>query len=353
MSQSSPYVIGRPIGPGYAPFVIAELSANHLGSLERALAIVDAAADAGADAIKLQTFTPASMTLDAHGQGFDIDDGPWKGRSLWELYDEAHTPWEWHETLFAHGRSRGLVVFSTPFDAIAVERLDRLGAPCFKIASFEVGDLELVACAARTNKPLIMSTGMASDDEVATAVDTARRHGDGGVVVLHCVSGYPTPPEDSNLRRIDHLRAAYGVVGLSDHTPGAAVAIASIARGACVIEKHLTLARADGGPDAGFSLEPHEMVEVVRGCQTAWAALGDGSARRPASEAGNRAFRRSLYAVDDIAAGEPLTRANVRAIRPGFGLAPGHLPAVLGTAARTAIARGTPLAWELLTENQP
>ena len=341
--------IGRPIGDTQPPWIVAELSANHLGSLDRALAIVDAAAAAGCDALKLQSFTPATMTLDSAGPGFAITSGPWAGRTLWDLYEEAHTPWAWHPALFARGRERGLTVFSTPFDVDAVARLDALDAPCFKIASFELGDLELIAAAAATGKPVIMSTGMASDDEVATAVATARRHGDGGVVVLHCVSGYPTPPEDSNLRRIDHLRAAYGVVGLSDHTPGAAVAIASIARGACVIEKHLTLARADGGPDAGFSLEPHEMVEVVRGCKTAWAALGDGSARRPASEAGNRAFRRSLYAVDDIAAGEPLTRANVRAIRPGFGLAPGNLPTVLGKAARTAIARGTPLAWELLT----
>ena len=349
MSQSSPYVIGRPIGPGYAPFVIAELSANHLGSLERALAIVDAAADAGADAIKLQTFTPASMTLDAHGQGFDIDDGPWKGRSLWELYDEAHTPWEWHETLFAHGRSRGLVVFSTPFDAIAVERLDRLGAPCFKIASFEVGDLELVACAARTNKPLIMSTGMASDAEVAEAVEVARTHGNGGVAILHCVSGYPTPIEQTNLRRLDALKQFADIVGISDHSPGALVPIAAVARGACLVEKHLTLARSDGGPDAGFSLEPSELVEVVVGAKLAWQALGDGSTKRPAVENTSRAFRRSLYAVNDIAPGEPLTRDNVRSIRPGFGLAPRELPAVLGKAAKVAIARGTPLAWELIS----
>lgn len=345
---SSTYSIGRPIGPGYAPFVIAELSANHLGSLERALAIVDAAADAGADAIKLQTFTPASMTLDAHGQGFDIDDGPWKGRSLWELYDEAHTPWEWHETIFAHGKSRGLVVFSTPFDAIAVERLDRLGAPCFKIASFEVGDLELVACAARTNKPLIMSTGMASDAEVAEAVEVARTNGNGGVAILHCVSGYPTPIEQTNLKRLDALRQFADIVGISDHSPGALVPIAAVARGACLIEKHLTLKRSDGGPDAGFSLEPPELVEVVAGAKLAWQALGDGSTKRPAVETTSRAFRRSLYAVNDIAPGEPLTRDNVRSIRPGFGLAPRELPAVLGKAAKVAIARGTPLAWELI-----
>lgn len=339
--------IGRPIDGAHPPWIVAELSANHLGRLERALAIVDAAADAGCDALKLQSFTPATMTIDSAGPGFAIAAGPWAGRTLWDLYDEAHTPWAWHPALFARGRARGLTVFSTPFDVDAVARLEELGAPAYKIASFELGDLELIAAAAATGKPVILSTGMASDAEVEAAVATARRHGDGSVIVLHCVSGYPTPPEDSNLRRLDHL-AGLAVVGLSDHTLGATVAIAAVARGACAIEKHLTLARADGGPDAGFSLEPAEMAEVVRGCRTAWAALGDGSARRPASETGSRAFRRSLYAVDDIAPGERLTRTNVRAIRPGFGLAPGHLAEVLGRAARVPIARGTPLAWELV-----
>jgi pseudaminic acid synthase len=340
--------IGRPVGPSEPPFVIAELSANHLGSLPRALAIIDAAADAGCDAVKLQTFTPASMTLDERGGGFAIADGPWQGRTLWDLYDEAHTPWEWHPTLFEHAASRGLICFSTPFDAIAVERLDRLGAPAFKIASFELVDLELIACAASTGKPLIMSTGMASDAEVAEAIETARRHGAGGVALLHCVSGYPTPIEQTNLRRLDAI-ARYGtIVGISDHSPGAIVPIAAVARGACIVEKHLTLARADGGPDAGFSLEPAEMAEVVRGCELAWQALGDGGAERPAAEDGSRKFRRSLYAVSDIAAGSELTAHNVRAIRPGFGLAPRELPTVIGKRARVAITRGTPLAWELI-----
>jgi len=339
--------IGRPIGAGHRPFVIAELSANHLGSLERALAIIDAAADAGCDAVKLQTFTPETMTLPSSQGDFHIADGPWQGRSLWELYDEAHTPWDWHPRLFAHGAARGLVVFSTPFDHRAVERLDHLGAPAFKIASFELVDLELIACAARTRKPMILSTGMASDDEIVEAVDTARRHGAGGVALLHCVSGYPTPIEQTNLRRLDAIARHDTVIGISDHSPGAIVPIAAVARGAAIIEKHLTLARADGGPDAGFSLEPAEMAEVVRGVQMAWSALGDGSARRPEAETGSRAFRRSLYAVDDIAPGEELTRGNVRSIRPGFGLPPRTLPAVLGKRARVAIARGTPLAWEL------
>ena len=341
-------VIGRPIGAGHPPYVIAELSANHLGRLDRAHAIIDAAADAGCDAIKLQTYTPATMTL-ATGEGdFHIAEGPWQGRSLWDLYDEAHTPWDWHPQLFAHGAARGLAVFSSPFDEEAVERLDRLGAPAFKIASFELVDLELIACAARTRKPMILSTGMASDAEIVEAVDTARRHGASGVALLHCVSGYPTPIEQINLRRLDAIARHDTVVGISDHSAGAVVPIAAVARGATIIEKHLTLARADGGPDAGFSLEPAEMTEVVRGARLAWSALGDGSARRPKAESGSRRFRRSLYAVDNIAPGEPLTRGNVRSIRPGFGLPPRELPVVLGKRARVAIARGTALAWELI-----
>nr|HEX4316724.1 pseudaminic acid synthase [Kofleriaceae bacterium] len=340
--------IGRPVGPDHPPFVIAELSANHLGSLDRAIAIIDAAADAGADAIKLQTFTPASMTLDERGGDFHIADGPWGGRTLWDLYDEAHTPWDWHPTLFARAAERGLVAFSTPFDEDAVARLDALGAPAFKIASFELVDLELIAACARTGKPLIMSTGMASDREVEDAIETARTHGAGGIALLHCVSGYPTPLDQTNLRRLDALTRFGTLVGISDHSPGAIVPIAAVSRGACIVEKHLTLRRDDGGPDAGFSLEPDEMAEVVRGCRGAWSALGDGSAARPAAEAGSRKFRRSLYAIADIAAGAPMTRDNIRSIRPGLGLPPRELPSVLGRTARVAIARGTPLAWELL-----
>lgn len=336
--------IGRPIGPAYPPWIVAELSANHLGSLDRAKAIIDAAARAGCDAVKLQSFTPATMTLDVRGPGFCIDGGPWAGRTLWDLYEEAHTPWAWHAELFDHAHARGLVAFSTPFDLDAIARLEALDAPAYKIASFEAGELELIAAAAATGKPVILSTGMASDDEVKEAVTAAR--GAGGVIVLHCVSGYPAPPEQMNLRRLTAL-AEHALVGLSDHSPGATIPIAAVALGACVIEKHLTLARADGGPDAGFSLEPDEMAAVVHGCRTAWAARGDGGAARPAVETPNRVFRRSLYAVADIAPGEPMTRANIRAIRPGHGLAPRELPHVLGRVARAPIVRGTPLAWEL------
>lgn len=343
----APIALGRPVGPGHPPWIVAELSANHLGDLARAHAIVDAAAAAGCDAIKFQTFTPASMTLAGDGPGFRIERGPWAGRTLWDLYEEAHLPWAWHGELFAHARAVGLVPFSTPFDPDAVAALGELAPLVWKIASFEAGDDELIAACAATGRPIILSTGMASDDEVAHAVAAARGHGCRELILLHCVSGYPTPPEQMNLRRLTTL-ARLAPVGLSDHSPGAVAPIAAVALGACVIEKHLTLARADGGPDAGFSLEPDEMAEVVRGCRAAWAALGDGSAARPPVEAESRGFRRSLYAVSDIAVGEPLSRANVRAIRPGYGLAPRHLGALLGRPARVAIARGTPLAWELV-----
>lgn len=346
--MSAELVIGRPVGPAHAPFVIAEMSANHLGDKARAHALVDVAAAIGCDAMKLQTFSPSSMTLDTTEGEFTIAGGPWHGRSLWDLYSEAHTPWEWHAELFAHAAARGLVMFSTPFDEDAVARLDALGAPAFKIASFELVDLELVACAARTNKPLIMSTGMASDTEVAEALEVARTAGNGGVALLHCISGYPAPIEQTNVRRMDAIAKHGTVVGISDHSPGAIVPITAVARGASIIEKHLTLARSDGGPDAGFSLEPAEMHEVVRGCKLAWHALGDGSPKRPKAEDGSRRFRRSLYAVADIAPGKPLTRDNVRSIRPGFGLAPRELPALLGRTAKVAIPRGTPLAWELI-----
>lgn len=341
-------VIGRRIARDAKPFVIAELSANHLGNFERALQIVDAAAAAGADAVKLQTFTPASMTLESSEDDFNIPDGPWKGRNLYDLYDEAQTPWEWHAALFERAASLKMVCFSTPFDEESVERLDRLGAPAFKIASFELIDHELIRAAARTNKPLIMSTGMASDAEVGEALEVARSAGTGGIALLHCISGYPAPIAQTNLRRMEKIARHGTVVGISDHSPGAIVPIAAVARGACIIEKHLTLSRDDGGPDAGFSLEPAELAEVTRGVELAWSALGDGSAKRPKAEDGNRRFRRSLYAAADIPPGAALTRENVRSIRPGFGLPPKEISKVTTMHAKVAIKRGTPLAWELI-----
>lgn len=342
-------IAGRPIGPDHAPFVIAELSGNHNGELERALALIDMAAEVGADAVKLQTYTADTITLDHDGPGFRIDGGLWTGRTLHDLYQEASTPWDWHAALFARAAERGLICFSSPFDPTAIDLLEGLGAPAYKIASFEAVDLPLIARAAATGKPLIVSTGMTTPAEVAEALAIARAAGAGGVALLHCTSAYPATFADANLRSIPRLAAEYDcVTGLSDHTPGTAAAVAAVALGACIIEKHVTLARADGGPDAAFSLEPAELAALVRDCRAAWEALGDGAVRRPAAEDANRQFRRSLYVVRDVPAGTVLTEHDVRSIRPGFGLAPKHLPEVLGRRTARALKRGEPVAWDML-----
>jgi N-acetylneuraminate synthase len=337
---------GRPIGPGHPPYLIAEMSGNHNGELSRALALVEATAAAGADAVKLQTYTADTITIDHDGPGFRLEGGLWKGRTLHDLYREAHTPWEWHEPLFARARELGLTIFSSPFDDTAVELLERLEAPAFKIASFEIVDLPLIRRAARSGKPLIISTGLATLGEVADAVEAA---GDVPLVLLHCVSGYPTPPEDCNLRTIPHLSEAFGLpVGLSDHTHGVSVPVAAVALGATVIEKHFTLSRADGGVDSDFSLEPAEFKAMAEATRAAWAALGRVSYGVEPSEAGGRDYRRSLYVVADIAAGEALTAANIRSIRPGFGMAPKHLPELIGRRAGRDLKRGEPLRWDML-----
>jgi pseudaminic acid synthase len=346
---SSIRIAGREIRPEAPPFVIAELSGNHNGDLDRAFAIMKAAAAAGADAIKLQTYTADTMTIDHDGDEFMIEGGLWAARRLYELYQEAGTPWEWHEALFAKGAELGIPVFSSPFDETAVDFLESLGAPAFKIASFEAIDLPLIRKAARTGKPMILSTGMANLAEIGEAVETAREAGCRDLVLLHCVSGYPAPAGDYNLRTIPDLAARFDVaVGLSDHTLSNDTALAAVALGAVAVEKHFTLARADGGPDAAFSLEPAELVSLVRGVRTAWEALGGVDYTRKESERQNVVFRRSLYAVADIAAGEPLTRENIRSIRPGYGLAPKHFDTLLGRRARGAIARGTALSWDLV-----
>ncbi len=337
-------IAGRAIGSDAPPFVIAELSGNHNGDLGRAMRLVEAAAHAGADAVKLQTYTADTITIDHDGPEFLIKGGLWDGRRLYDLYQEAHTPWEWHEALFARGRELGMVVLSSPFDTTAVDFLETLDAPAYKIASFEIIDTPLIRHAAATGKPLIISTGMARRDEIADAVAAARETSDAGLVLLHCTSGYPTPPEDSNLRTIPDLARTFdAVTGLSDHTPGIAVSMAAIALGAAVIEKHVTLARADGGPDAAFSLEPDELKALVEGCRQAHAALGSVRGDPSLSEAGNLVLRRSLYAVTDIGQGEVFSTANVRSIRPGHGLAPKLLPDVLGRRAATNLSRGTAL----------
>lgn len=337
------------IGDGHRPYLVAELSANHGGSLTRALASIEAAKAAGADAVKLQTYTADTITIDHDGSEFKIIGGPWDGRRLYDLYEEAHTPWEWHKDLFKKAREIGITIFSSPFDNSAVDLLESLDAPAYKIASFELVDLDLIRRVAATKKPTIMSTGMATVGEIVEAVQAFRGAGGIDMVLLHCISGYPTPPEESNLRRISRLAAKFDCpIGLSDHTLGTEVAIASVALGACLIEKHFTLSRGDGGLDAAFSLEPHEFVELALKSQTAYLALGSGSEERSASEKGNIPFRRSIYVVKDIAAGEPLTRENIRVIRPGHGLPPKYLSEVLGRRAKRNIDRGTKLSFDLI-----
>ncbi len=342
-------IAGRPIGLGHPPYVICELSGNHNGSLDRALQMMEAAAGAGRDAIRLQTYTPDPITLRPDGPGVRIKGGLWDGRTLHDLYREAHTPFEWHEALFTRARRLGVTLFSSPFDDTAVDLLESLGAPAYKIASFEAIDLPLIARVAQCGKPMIISTGMCNLSEIQDAVTTARSHGCREIILLHCVSSYPAVFEDANLATVPHLASAFDVVaGLSDHTPGSAAPAAAIALGACVIEKHFTLARADGGPDAAFSLEPAEFRALVEDCRNAWRSVGRVSYDIEGSEKANIVFRRSLYAVRPIAKGEAFTKANVRSIRPGFGLAPKHLPRVLGHRASRDVAYGEPIAEDML-----
>jgi len=341
---------GREIGPGQPVYVVAELSANHLQDFARAEAIVRAAAAAGADAVKLQTYTADTITLDADGPLFRIGGStPWEGERLYEIYQRAFTPWEWQPALSSLARELEIDCFSAPFDPSAVEFLEKLDLPAYKIASFELIDLPLVERCARTGKPVILSTGMASLEEIGEAIAAARAAGDGGVALLKCTSAYPSPAVALNLRSISELSARFDVpVGLSDHTLDPEVPVSAVALGACIVERHLTLRRADGGPDAVFSLEPAElaaMVKSIRLCEQALGAprFGPGEAEREMLR-----FRRSLFVVRDIRAGEALTHANVRSLRPGAGLAPKHLREVIGRRAACDLARGTPLAWEHL-----
>jgi N-acetylneuraminate synthase len=342
-------IAGRPIGPEHPPYVIAEMSGNHNGDIGRAFALIEAAKAAGADAVKLQTYTADTITIDHDGPGFIVESGLWVGRRLYELYQEAHTPWEWHERLFEKAREIGIAIFSSPFDPTAVDFLDGLGAPAFKVASFEIVDTPLIARMARTGKPLIISTGLASPEDIADAVATAHEAGGHDLVLLHCTSGYPTPASQMHLRTMDDLARAHGtLIGLSDHTMGTAVSVAAVARGACVVEKHFTLARADGGVDSTFSLEPDELARLVADCRDAWAALGSVHYEEVEAEAAGRDHRRSLYVIADVARGEMLSEHNVRSIRPGHGLAPKHLYAVLGRPAARDLKRGEPLAWDMV-----
>lgn len=339
------------VGRNAPPFIIAEMSGNHNQSLERAMAIVDAVARSGAHALKLQTYTADTMTLDLQEREFFIDDphSPWKGTSLHQLYQLAHTPWEWHAPIFARARQLGLTAFSTPFDATAVDFLQSLDVPAYKIASFENTDLPLIRKVAASGKPLIISTGMATLAEIDEAVRTARGCGCGELALMKCTSSYPASPTASNLAAVPHLRSTFACeVGLSDHTAGIGVAVAAVALGATLIEKHFTLSRAEGGVDAAFSLEPHEFKQLVTETHAAWQALGEVRLGPTDDERGSLVLRRSLYICADLAAGDVLTAQNLRAIRPGHGLPPKFLEPLLGKRVARAVRRGTPMAWDLL-----
>lgn len=342
-------IAGRKIGAGQPPYIIAEMSGNHNGDINRAMRLLEAAHASGADAVKLQTYTADTMTIDVDRPDFRIQGGPWDGRILHDLYEEAHTPWEWHPALFSRARELGITAFSTPFDLTSVDFLRTLDAPAYKIASFELTDTPFVSKVAAEGKPMILSTGLAKLSEIEQAVVAVRCEGLNDFALLHCISAYPAPASDSNLATIPHLGAAFDCpAGLSDHTLGTEVAVASVALGATVIEKHFTLARSDGGPDAAFSLEPSELSALVRQTRTAWEAIGRPHYDLKGSERGSIVFRRSLYAIADIAEGETFSDENIRSIRPGHGLPPADINRVLGRQAKRAISRGEPLDWDLV-----
>ncbi len=338
----------RPVGAGEAPFIVAELSGNHNQSLERALRLVDLAAETGVHAIKIQTYTPDTMTLNLTKGEFSIRDEKslWNGKSLYKLYEEAHTPWEWHKPIFDRCKKHGVIAFSTPFDETAVDFLESLNAPFYKIASFELTDLPLIKKVASTGKPMIMSTGMANVSEIDDAVKAARSAGCKDLILLKCTSTYPASPESTNIQTIPHMMQLFQChVGLSDHTMGIGAAVASVALGAVLIEKHFTNLRSDGGVDSAFSLEPDEMKSLVLESERAWLALGEVRYGPTDKEKSSLQFRRSLYVVADVKAGQLITRENVRAIRPGFGLSPKFFEEVVGKRVTQDLPMGTPLSW--------
>lgn len=342
-------IAGRPIGPDHSPYVIAELSANHNGKLETALRIIEEAKKAGADAVKLQTYRPDTITLNCDSEDFKIRGGLWDGRTLYELYEEAHMPWDWHKPLFDCARQLGITIFSSPFDNTAIDLLEDLNAPAYKIASFEAVDLPLIKYAASTGKPMIISTGMADAQEIQEAIDAAREGGCKQLAVLHCVSGYPAPAEDYNLRTIPDMMERFGLVtGLSDHTLDNTTAITSVAMGASIIEKHFTLDRSGGGPDDSFSLEPAELAALCKGSRTAWEALGKIDYGRKSSEQGNVKFRRSLYFVRGLNEGEIITADVVKSIRPGYGLSPKYYKNILGRRIKFSVKANTPVQFDVV-----
>lgn len=344
-------IAGRSIGHDEPPFIIAEMSANHNGELKTALRIIEEAKKAGADAVKLQTYTPNTITLNCDSEDFRIHGGLWGGQTLYELYQETHMPWEWHAPLFEHSRKIGITIFSSPFDNTAVDMLEDLNAPAYKIASFEAVDLQLIKYTANTGKPMIISTGMADAEEIQEAIDAARAGGCKELAILHCVSGYPAPAADYNLRTITDMIERFGLVtGLSDHTLDNTTAIASVAFGASIIEKHFTLDRGGGGPDDSFSLEPAELAALCKGARTAWEAMGQVDYGRKSSELANIKFRRSLYAVKGIKAGDVADTSNVKSIRPGYGLPPKMLPKIIGKVAVHDIPTGTALREDMFQD---
>jgi len=341
---------GREIGDGCAPYIIAEMSANHNGDPNAALRIIEEAKRAGADAIKIQTYRPDTITLKSDLTVFQINDGLWAGITLYDLYEWAHTPWEWHKPLFEHARKNEITIFSSPFDNTAVDLLEDLNAPAYKIASFEAVDLPLIKYVASTGKPMIISTGMADDEEIQEAIDAAREGGCKELAILHCVSGYPAPASDYNLRTIPDMIQRFGsVTGLSDHTLDNTTAIASVALGASIIEKHFTLDRSGGGPDDSFSMEPQELGALCRDTKTAWQALGRIDYGRKSSEQGSVKFRRSLYFVKNLKAGDVVTPDAVRSVRPGFGIAPKYIDMVIGATVSCDVIKNTPVALDKLS----
>ena len=342
-------IAGRSISIGNAPYIIAEMSANHNGSIENAFKIIEAAKRSGADAVKLQTYRPDTITLNCDSEDFRIHGGLWDGRTLYELYEEAHMPWDWHAPLFAHARNHGITIFSSPFDNTAVDLLEDLNAPAYKIASFEAVDLPLIKYVASTGKPMIISTGMADAEEIQEAIAAAREGGCKELAILHCVSGYPAPAADYNLRTIPDMMQRFGLVtGLSDHTLDNTTAITSVAMGASIIEKHFTLNRSGGGPDDSFSLEPAELAALCKDSKTAWATLGKVDYGRKSSEEGNVKFRRSLYFVKDLKAGDVIAADAVRSVRPGFGIPPKNFKQIIGKKAAYDIPKNSPVSEHLL-----
>lgn len=340
---------GVNIGSGHPPYVIAEMSANHNGSIDNAFKIIDAAKSSGANAVKLQTYKPDTITLDIDKPEFRIEGGLWNGQTLFQLYKEAHMPWDWHKPLFDYANKLNMTIFSSPFDKTAVDLLEDLNTPAYKIASFEAIDLPLIKYVASTNKPMIISTGMADEEEIEEAIDSAKAGGCNDLAILHCVSGYPAPSSDYNLKTLSDMRTKFNlVIGLSDHTTNNTVAISSVALGSSIIEKHVTLDRKGGGPDDSFSLEPQDLTSLVKDLKTAWEALGGVNYGRKSSEQGNVQFRRSLYFIKDMNKGDLISEDNTKSIRPGFGLEPKYHHQIIGKRVSKDILNGTAVSWELI-----